>query len=118
MREGLGKVADLPLELRIVFLGEEPDIVAQREQALEQLARLVHPILQRVIVGEPEAAGEEGALAGRKPRMGIISRLASSSGLPKLWVKALRLVLKPCRQTLTWISSRSFRQRSSGASSL
>src|SRR5260221_7982851 len=40
VREGLRHVADQPLRHRVVFLGEQPDIVAQREQAIEQRARL------------------------------------------------------------------------------
>src|SRR5437763_1524784 len=36
MGESLREVADQPSRRRIVFLGEQPDIIAQREQALEQ----------------------------------------------------------------------------------
>ena len=39
--EGLREVAELRPAMRIVLLGEQTDIVAQREQPLEELARLV-----------------------------------------------------------------------------
>ena len=60
--ERLRKVADLPPRARVVLLGEQADVVAQREQPLEQRPRLVVAPLQDVVVGEPEAAGEERAL--------------------------------------------------------
>src|SRR5688500_16749594 len=39
--ERLREVADLPPQTGIVLLGEEADVVAQREQPLEQRARVV-----------------------------------------------------------------------------
>jgi hypothetical protein len=36
MRERLRKISDLPPHVRIVLLGEQADIVAKRQQALEQ----------------------------------------------------------------------------------
>jgi hypothetical protein len=36
MREGLRKIADEPPRSRVVLLAQEPDIVAQRDQPLEQ----------------------------------------------------------------------------------
>ena len=59
MREGLRVVAHLPPRPRIVFFGEQTDIVAQREQPLEQYAGVVVPALQDVVVGEPETAGNK-----------------------------------------------------------
>ena len=53
-------------EARVVLLCEQSDIVAQRQQALEKLARLVDAPLQDVIVGQPEAAGQKGPLSGRQ----------------------------------------------------
>src|SRR5207253_1612851 len=64
--ESLGEVADLPLEMGIVLLCQQTDVVAQPQESLEQLLRLVAPAHQRVVVGEPEGAGEEGALARRQ----------------------------------------------------
>src|SRR6202011_2723482 len=61
MRECLRKVSDLPLRVRVVLLREEPNIVPQRQQALEQGTRLPVAVLQRIVVGEPKTAGEERA---------------------------------------------------------
>jgi hypothetical protein len=41
---------------RVVFLGEQTEIIPQREQALEKHARIVETPLQDVIVRQPEAA--------------------------------------------------------------
>src|SRR5215831_7722815 len=66
MRKGLREIADLPPRLGIVFFREQPDVVPQRQQALEQGGRFGVAVLQRVIVGEPEAAGKKDALARRE----------------------------------------------------
>src|SRR5205823_2956334 len=67
VRPGLREVAELALERGVVFLGEEPEIVLQREQPLEDLPGLVLAVLQAEVVDEPEGACEEDALAGRQP---------------------------------------------------
>src|SRR5215469_14685012 len=59
MRECLREIAKLPLRLRVVFFGQQANIVAQREQTLEQGACFGIPMLQLVIIGEPEAAREK-----------------------------------------------------------
>jgi hypothetical protein len=46
MGEGLREVAELALGVRIVFLGEQPDIVAEGEQSLEERAGFVVPALE------------------------------------------------------------------------
>src|SRR5262252_2584634 len=56
VRKRLRKIADLPLRLRIVFFRQQADIVANRQQALEQGGRFGVAVLQRVIVGKPKAA--------------------------------------------------------------
>src|ERR1700684_3529722 len=66
MRECLGEVAKLTTAVRIVFLRQQPNVVAQRQQALEQSPRLLVPPEQHVIVDQPEAAGEESALPRRQ----------------------------------------------------
>jgi hypothetical protein len=58
MRERLREVAKLPPCLGVVFFREQANIVAQREQTLEQGACFGIPMLQLVIVGKPEAARE------------------------------------------------------------
>ena len=51
MRERLRKVADLTRGMRVVFLGEEPEIVANVEQPPEQGPRLSLPALERIRPG-------------------------------------------------------------------
>ena len=63
----------------------------------------------------PRSRGSSG---GRKPTSGIRSKLASSSLLPKLCVKVLRLVSNPSSQIVMCMRSRTCRQRSSGACNL
>ena len=58
-----------------------------------------------------------GSSTGRKPTSGISSRLASSRAEPKDCVNAPSSSSNPLRQTSSWISSRSSRQRSTGPSS-
>src|SRR5690242_17248837 len=67
VRESLWEVSDLAREARVVLLCKKSDIVAQRQQALEKLAGLVHAPLQDVVVGQPEAAGQKGPLSGGRP---------------------------------------------------
>jgi hypothetical protein len=65
--ERLWKVSDQPAGCGVVLLRQQSDVVAQREQPLEDLPGLVVPTHQGVVVGEPERAGEERALAGGQP---------------------------------------------------
>ena len=67
MREGLRVVAHLPPCPRIVFFGEQTDIVAQRKQPLEQRPSVIMPTLQDVIVGEPETAGNKCTSSPGRP---------------------------------------------------
>ena len=67
VREGLREVADEAPRHRVVLLGEEAEVVAQREQALEERPRVVDAADQVQAVGEPERAGEERALAPVRP---------------------------------------------------
>ena len=61
--ECLGEVAHQPTGHRVVLLGEQSQIVAKVEQALEELAGVVLPPEQRQAVGQPERAGQERTLA-------------------------------------------------------
>ena len=65
MREGLGEIAEQPPARGIVVFGEQPDIVADRKEPLEQGSRIAMAADHGVVVGEPEAAGEERPLARR-----------------------------------------------------
>ena len=81
--ERLREVAELAAGDRVVFLGEQADVVAEVEQPLEQLARLVVPALQRQHLDEPERAGEEDALAGGQPvDVAVVVRAGSGSTSP------------------------------------
>ena len=66
MGEGLREIADQALRLGIVFLGKEADVIAQPQETLEAAAGVVLSAQERQVVGEPERAREEGALAGRQ----------------------------------------------------
>jgi hypothetical protein len=66
MRKRLREVSDLPLCSRIVLFREQADIVAKRQQALEQGARFRIAVLQRVVVGKPETAGKEDTFSRRE----------------------------------------------------
>ena len=81
---------------RVVFLGQQPDIVAQRQQALEQRARLVVPAEQKV-VGEPEAAGEEGAFAGEP-----VGRRRRCRSAAQAVATSSRSIASTCRAT--WVA--------------
>ncbi|PTM99041.1 hypothetical protein C7449_101712 [Mycoplana dimorpha] len=49
-RKGLREIADLSSGPRTVFLGEKPDVVAEREKPLEQGARIVQPSEQHIFI--------------------------------------------------------------------
>ncbi len=74
MREGLRKIADQALELRIVFLAQQADIVAKPDQPPKQPLGLVESFLQNVGVDQPEAAGQERALARRQRVLDLLGR--------------------------------------------
>jgi hypothetical protein len=63
VREGLREVSDQSPSGRVVFLGEEPEVVAQVEDPLEEPPRLRSAAEKGEIVGEPERADEEGRLS-------------------------------------------------------
>src|SRR5712691_200411 len=71
VRERLREVADLAAAARVVLLGQQADVVAQREDPLEQRARLVDAPEQHVRVGEPEAARDEHPFARRQAVLGF-----------------------------------------------
>src|SRR5919201_5497043 len=72
MGQRLREVAEQTAGARVVLLGEQADVVAQIEQPLEQLARLVELALQREYVREPERAGQKDALTGRQSVDGTV----------------------------------------------
>jgi hypothetical protein len=65
--ERLRCVAEVPAGDRIVFLGEQTDVVAQSEEPLEQLLCLSVTACAVQGVDEPEAAGREGTPGRLRP---------------------------------------------------
>ena len=66
VRERLGDVAELAARPRVVLLGKQADVVAQRQQVIHELARLGDLALERQHLDQPERAGQERSLAGRQ----------------------------------------------------
>ena len=62
----LRKIAELALRPDIVFLGEEPDIVAQADQPLEELPCVSFPSSHHVGVGQPKTHRQKRALSRRQ----------------------------------------------------
>ena len=65
--EGLGEVSDQSTGHRVVLLGQQAQVVAQVEQAIEELAGIVLAAEQGQAVGQPERAGQERPLAAGQP---------------------------------------------------
>ena len=63
----LREIAELTPLNGVVFLGQEPQVVADREQAFVELPCVIVPSHEVQAVRQPEGAGQEGSLAGRKP---------------------------------------------------
>src|SRR3546814_15140880 len=78
MRKRLREIAELAPVHRVVFLGQQADVIAQAQQPFEQSAGFRVPAEQDVIVGEPETAGEKGALAGQLGRAACRERVCQS----------------------------------------
>src|SRR5690554_6376583 len=66
---------------RIVFLRKQADVVAQRQKTLEQRACLRDAPLQGVVVGEPEAAGQEGAFSRRQAVHAVLRAVAQDEAV-------------------------------------
>jgi hypothetical protein len=65
VRESLREVPKLAALFGIVFFREQPDVIAKCGQAFKECARVIKPVLQNVIIDQPEAAGEESAFVPR-----------------------------------------------------
>jgi hypothetical protein len=72
MAVSLRKVAEHAAGQRIDLLREKADVVAAREQAVEEPPGFGVAALQHVIIDEPEAAGEEGAFARGEAVDGVL----------------------------------------------
>jgi hypothetical protein len=82
VREALREVADLAAAGRVVLLGQQAQRVAQGEQALEQRLGVLHATRHRVVVGQPKAAGQEGALVAREAVEPVLGRVAQDEAVP------------------------------------
>src|ERR1700730_17803910 len=78
MRERLRKISDLPPHVRIVLLGEQADIVAKRQQALEQGAAHVVAIGKTGLPSDDSRSdgGSAPSSAGRPRLAGFSTALA------------------------------------------
>src|SRR5258705_6940749 len=65
MRKRLWKIPDLTPGAWVVFLRQQAEIVGEPQQPFEKAARLGGSVLQNVIVGKPEAAGQKRPFPGR-----------------------------------------------------
>jgi hypothetical protein len=74
--ERLREVADLPLAADVVLLREQPEVVAERDEPLEQRARLGHAAIERERADEPERARQELPLVAREAVVGLGRRVA------------------------------------------
>src|SRR5256885_11016965 len=63
MRQPLREVPHGLAHAGVELLGEEAEVVRCRERAVEHLPRLLHAALVNQALGQPEGAGDEGALA-------------------------------------------------------
>ena len=66
VRESLREVADQAFAIDVVFLGEQAEVVAQGEQALEEALRIFGAADGFEAADHPEAAGQKYAFAGRQ----------------------------------------------------
>src|SRR5579871_3078103 len=64
VRESLGKVAGLTMQLDVILLRKKTDIIAQSEDTLKEISRFSVATLQNIVVGEPEAARDKRSLGG------------------------------------------------------
>src|SRR5580698_4102369 len=76
--KSLGEVADEAFELDVVLLGEQAEVVAQGEQAIEEAARVVGAADGFEATDHPETAGEEDAFAGRQAVLDLFGVVAKN----------------------------------------
>src|SRR5450759_1199624 len=73
--EGLREVAEQLARLGIDFLGQQPEIIAVTDGALEHLAGAPRLVRQRHGMGQPEGAQQEGSLPALQavdPAAGVV----------------------------------------------
>ena len=67
MTERLGKIADEPFCVDVIFLGEEADVVAEGEEPLKGLLCVGIALHQCVVVGQQNVQGRKAPSPGGKP---------------------------------------------------
>src|SRR6185312_2142139 len=82
MAERLREVADLPMPVHVVLLGEQTEVVAQAEEPLEQRTSLRDPAVDRKGTDQPKRAGQELPLVAGQPVVGVGSRVAGDEAVP------------------------------------
>ena len=71
MGEGLREIAGESARGRVVFFGQQANVVAHGQEAFKQLARLIHPADHGVRIGEPKTTGQKRAFPGRQTVIGL-----------------------------------------------
>src|ERR1039457_989967 len=66
MSKRLRKITQLPFCGWIVFLCKQADVIPQRQKPVEQFERVIVSVVQDIVVRQPEAASQEGALSRRE----------------------------------------------------
>ena len=82
MAERLGEVADLPLPPDVVLLREQPEVVGQLAQPLEQGPRLLDAPVPRERADQLERARQELPLVAGQPVVGLGGRVAGDEAVP------------------------------------
>src|SRR5262249_38481774 len=75
MRKSLREVPDVPSCDWVVLFGKKAQMILDRKQTFEQFDGFILPPLKGVVVGKPEAAGEEGTLVAGKTVEILFSRV-------------------------------------------
>jgi hypothetical protein len=76
MAVGLGKIAKHSASERIKLFGEQTHVIATGQQPIKELATFFVAALQYIVIDEPEAARQKGALTRRQSIGGIFRFIA------------------------------------------
>ena len=78
MTVGLRKIAQHAAGQRIELFGEQTDVIAAREQTVEQLAGFRIAALQYVVIDEPKAARQESSFTCGQAVAGVFGFVAQN----------------------------------------
>ena len=76
VREGLREVADQPARRAVVFLGQQPDVVAQRQQPLEQRSRLRPAVCRMKASASQKLQARNAPSPGGSPSSAVLGVVA------------------------------------------